>query len=89
MDAKRIIAWNLRHYRVLKGLSQERLALDANIDRSYVGRVGRASENVTIVTLEAMATALEIPVAALLIEPDIGAPPPAPLRAGRKAKSNS
>lgn len=64
MDAKRTIAWNLRHRRVLLGLSQERLALEANIDRSYVGRVERASENVTIVTLEAMANALNIPVTA-------------------------
>jgi transcriptional regulator with XRE-family HTH domain len=84
MDARAIIGWNLRRLRVACGLSQERLALAAGIDRAYVGRVERGSENVTITTLEAMATALSVPIAALLIEPDADAPRPLPLRAGRK-----
>jgi transcriptional regulator with XRE-family HTH domain len=84
MDARAIIGWNLRRLRVACGLSQERLALAAGIDRAYVGRVERGSENVTITTMEAMATALSVPIAALLIEPDADAPRPLPLRAGRK-----
>jgi transcriptional regulator with XRE-family HTH domain len=84
MDTRAIIGWNLRRLRVACGLSQERLALAAGIDRAYVGRVERGSENVTITTLEAMATALSVPIAALLIEPDADAPRPLPLRAGRK-----
>lgn len=87
MEARALIGWNLRRLRVAKGLSQERLALLAGIDRAYVGRVERGSENVTISTLEAMAVALAVPVAALLIEPEAGAQPPMPLRAGRRAKS--
>jgi transcriptional regulator with XRE-family HTH domain len=87
MDARTIIGWNLRRLRVERGLSQERLALAASIDRAYVGRVERGSENVTITTLEAMATALSVPVATLLIEPDTDAPRPLPLRAGRKRVS--
>ncbi|TXM81377.1 helix-turn-helix domain-containing protein, partial [Methylobacterium sp. WL116] len=63
---------------------QERLALAASIDRAYVGRVERGSENVTITTLEAMAVALSVSVATLLIEPDADTPRPVPLRAGRK-----
>ncbi|CAA2158523.1 HTH-type transcriptional regulator SutR [Methylobacterium brachiatum] len=84
MEARAIIGWNLRRLRVARGLSQERLALAAGIDRAYVGRVERGSENVTIATLEAMAVALTVPVAALLTEPEPGAERPAPLRAGRK-----
>ncbi len=86
MEARALIGWNLRRLRVAKGLSQERLALLADIDRAYVGRVERGSENVTISTLEAMAVALAVPVAALFIEPEAGAEPPMPLRAGRRAK---
>ncbi|KQO49442.1 XRE family transcriptional regulator [Methylobacterium sp. Leaf86] len=87
MDARAIIGWNLRELRVSQGLSQERLALAAGIDRAYIGRVERGSENVTIATLEAVAQVLKVPVAALLTEPDQGAPQPAPLRAGRRPKA--
>ncbi|WP_349437388.1 helix-turn-helix transcriptional regulator [Pararhizobium sp. A13] len=57
---------------------QERLALEAGIDRSYVGRVERGMENVTVATLEAFAAVLQVNVVALF------APPPASLRSGRK-----
>lgn len=85
MDARSIIGWNLRTLRVQRGLSQERLALASEIDRSYVGRVERGSENVTIATLEALAGVLGVPVAALLQEP-ADAQSPEPLKAGRKPK---
>lgn len=87
MEARALIGWNLRALRVERGLSQERLALAAGIDRAYVGRIERGSENVTIAVLDAMAKALAVPVAALMIEPEAGAAPPKPLRAGRRAKS--
>ena len=87
MDARGIVGWNLRRLRVARGLSQERLALAAGIDRAYVGRVERGSENVTITTLEAMASALVVPLAELFAEPPSGAPRPQPLRAGRKPKA--
>ena len=87
MDARTIIGWNLRRLRVERGLSQERLALVANIDRAYVGRVERGSENVTIATLEAMAKALAVPIVDLLTAPEPGAPQPKPLRSGRRARS--
>lgn len=87
MEARAIIGWNLRRLRVEQGLSQERLALAAGIDRAYVGRVERGSENVTITTLEAMAGALSVPVAVLLTAPEPDAARPMPLRAGRRAKT--
>lgn len=86
MDVRQTIGWNVRHLRVQKGLSQERLALEAGIDRSYVGRVERGSENVTIATLEAMAAVLGVEVAALFAKVEAtGARPPA-LPSGRKRK---
>jgi len=74
--------------RVAKGFSQERLALEADIDRSYVGRVERGMENVTVTILEAFASTLEIDVSALFAEIDPEEPRPLPLRSGRKPKSN-
>ncbi len=87
MDARAIIGWNLRRLRVERGLSQERLALAAGIDRAYVGRVERGSENVTITTLEEMAVALALPVGDLLIAPPPDATRPLPLRSGRRPKT--
>lgn len=89
MEARAIIGWNLRRLRVERGLSQERLALAAGIDRAYVGRVERGSENVTIATLEAMAAILSVPVAALLAEPEAGASRPPAMRAGRKSRQGN
>jgi len=88
MDVRQTIGWNLRRLRVAKGLSQERLALAAEIDRSYVGRVERGAENVTVSTLEALATALEVHVSALFQQVDDATARPAPMRSGRKPKAS-
>lgn len=87
MDARQIIGWNLRLLRVERELSQERLALEAKIDRAYVGRVERGMENVTIGTIEALARALDVPVATLFVQPDQDASKPKPMRSGRKPKT--
>lgn len=87
MNVRQTIGWNLRQLRVERGLSQERLALASGIDRSYVGRVERGSENVTVNTLEAFATVLEVHVSQLFAEVDENAPLPKPLAAGVKPKS--
>ena len=56
----------VREQRKLKKLSQERLALLCNIDRSYMGRIERGEVNVTIEKLYELAKALDIPVKNLL-----------------------
>ncbi|MCJ9749654.1 helix-turn-helix domain-containing protein [Neorhizobium sp. BETTINA12A] len=84
MDARKLIGWNLRELRVERGLSQERLALEAAIDRSYVGRIERGEENVTISVLEALAAALDVRVGRFFAEVDPVRPRPAAMRAGRK-----
>ena len=88
MDVRKIVGWNLRKLRVERDLSQERLALAAEIDRAYVGRIERGSENVTIATLGSLALVLGVPVSALFIEPPRGAKRPMPLRAGVRKKAN-
>jgi len=87
MNIRETIGWNLRLLRVQRGLSQERLALEAEIDRSYVGRVERGMENVTVATLEAFASILEVDVSVLFTQVDANAARPPPLRSGRKAKA--
>ena len=58
MDARQRVALNLRRLRVLRGISQDNLALEANVERSYVGYLERGSKNPTVVTLEKIADAL-------------------------------
>ena len=86
MDTRTTIGWNLRELRGAKGLSQERLALESGVDRSYVGRVERGTENVTVTRLEAFAKALGVPVSRLFEEIKPGAARPSGLPAGRKPK---
>jgi transcriptional regulator with XRE-family HTH domain len=85
MRGRALIAWNLRRIRVKRGLSQERLAFDSGIDRSYVGGLERQEENPTVDLLDRLAKTLSIHISELLIEPARGAPPPKPLRRGRRS----
>lgn len=56
----------IRTTRLSKGISQEKLALMAEVDRSYVGRVERGDNNVAVLTLARLASALEISISRLL-----------------------
>lgn len=86
MEGRKVVAWNVRRIRVAQGLSQEKLAADAEVDRSYVGRLERRLENPTIGLLEKLATALSVKLAELFVEPKSNAGPPKPLPGGRKAR---
>jgi transcriptional regulator with XRE-family HTH domain len=84
MRGRALVAWNLRRIRVKRGLSQERLAFDAGVDRSYVGGLERQEENPTVDLLDRLAKTLSIQVSELLMEPPRGAATPKPLRSGRR-----
>lgn len=56
----------IRRERIEQGISQERLALLAEVDRSYVGRVERGDNNVAILTLARLADALKVSLADLM-----------------------
>jgi transcriptional regulator with XRE-family HTH domain len=58
----------IRDVRLSKGISQEKLALFAEVDRSYVGRVERGDNNVAVLTLARLATALGLSLAKLMQE---------------------
>ncbi len=87
MDIRQTIGWNLRRLRVAKGLSQEKLALEASIDRSYVGRIERGLENVTVSVLEALSKVLGVKVAELFADVAPNSLRPPPMRSGRKSKN--
>jgi transcriptional regulator with XRE-family HTH domain len=58
----------IRKIRHERGISQETLALLAEVDRSYVGRVERGDNNVALLTLVKLAAALQITVTKLMKE---------------------
>lgn len=84
MDGRALVAWNLRRIRVRRGLSQERLAFDAEVDRSYVGGLERSEENPTVDVLERLANTLDVPLVEFFKAPPPGSKHPEPLRRGRR-----
>lgn len=84
MNGRALLAWNLRRVRVAAGVSQERLAADAGVDRAYLGGLERQAENPTVDLLDRLAAALSVPLGELFVQPVEGAEPPQPLRGGRR-----
>jgi transcriptional regulator with XRE-family HTH domain len=54
------LARNLRRLRLERGLSQEDFALRSGLHRTYVGGIERCERNVTLESVEKLATALEV-----------------------------
>jgi transcriptional regulator with XRE-family HTH domain len=75
----------LRPIRVRRGLSQERLAFDSGVDRSYVGSLERREENPTVDVLDRLGRTLGVSISEFFRQPRKGASPPKPLRSGRRA----
>ena len=88
MKANALVARNLRRLRVLRGLSQENLAVDAQIDRTYMSRLERKLENPTVGVLERIALALDVPISEFFAPPKSGEPEPQTLPGGRRAKKS-
>ena len=86
MRAQALVARNLRRLRVERNLSQEALAADAGIDRTYVSRLERGLENPTVALLEQLSDALGATIVDFFVVPAPGEPPPRPLRGGRRLK---
>ena len=56
----------IRRARTATGLSQEALAADANLDRSYVGGIERGEHNPTVMNIAKIANALRLKPSTLL-----------------------
>ena len=60
MDIKQKFGLRLKDLRKAKGLSQEKLANLAEIDRTYLPTIEKGKRNVSIEIIEKLAIALEI-----------------------------
>lgn len=60
MDWEKIIGQNVRHHRSRCGMTQEQLALSADVDLRYLGGIERGEHNPTIAVLGRLASALGI-----------------------------
>lgn len=87
MKVQTIVARNLRRLRVGQGVSQEDLAVDAKVDRTYVSRLERAIENPTVLVLERLAKALNADVAEFFDRRAVARGPVNPLPGGRHKKN--
>jgi transcriptional regulator with XRE-family HTH domain len=84
MNARALVAWNLRRLRVERGVSQEALAFGARVDRAYVGGLERKAHNPTVDLLERLATTLGAEISEFFVKIPKGASALKPLPAGRK-----
>ena len=66
MDIREVFARNLRKARNARRLSQEALAHEAGVDRTYVSALERGVYNATIVMVAKLAKALDVEPSALL-----------------------
>ncbi|MHC2699813.1 transcriptional regulator with XRE-family HTH domain [Bradyrhizobium liaoningense] len=67
-----VVAANVRQLRKAAGLSQEELAHEADLDRTYISQVERQQRNVTITVLARLAAALGVGPERLLAKPPAG-----------------
>ena len=58
----------VRSARLALGLSQEKMALDCGLDRTYVSSVERGKRNVSLVNIHRLASALGVTASDLLLE---------------------
>ena len=68
---REVLAYWIRLKRVEKGWSQERLAQECELDRTYVSAVERSRWNVSLANIERMAVALDVPAWTLLLSPRV------------------
>ncbi|HGM5919946.1 TPA: helix-turn-helix domain-containing protein [Stenotrophomonas maltophilia] len=68
-DPRVLFGLRLAEVRRARGLSQERLALESGIARSYLGGVERGQRNIALLNIYRLADALGVPPSSLLEHP--------------------
>jgi transcriptional regulator with XRE-family HTH domain len=89
MDARKLVAHNLRKLRVSRDISQENLAVDADLDRTYVSRLERGLENPTVAVLARLAKALDAEIVEFFAVVRRGELAVKPLKGGRRPTKQS
>ncbi|MEL6300129.1 MAG: helix-turn-helix transcriptional regulator [Pseudomonadota bacterium] len=64
--SRAVLATNLRELRQLNGWSQEALAANAGLHRTYVGAVEREERNISVDNIDRLAAALGVTASELL-----------------------
>ena len=67
-DWRAILGKNVRRVRQQKGLTQEELAFEAEIDLTYMGGIERGRRNPSLLVIARIAKALSVAPAKLLAE---------------------
>lgn len=70
MDVRKRVGINLKRYRKEAGFSQEGLAFECGLHRTYVSAVERGVRNPTVTVLEKLAGPLNVATCKLLSDPD-------------------
>lgn len=68
-DPRALFGLRLAEVRKAKGLSQERLALESGLARSYLGGVERGQRNIALLNIYRLAQALGVTPSSLLEPP--------------------
>lgn len=71
--AKMDVGARIRRFRLLRGLSQEQLALQAGLNTAFLGHLERGLKSPTITTLEKLVKALNITFEELFAEESVPA----------------
>ena len=69
MDLRQVFASNLRRLRYERGLSQEALAYEAGVNRSYISKLEKGATYVGLEIIGKVAKVLKIEPAELLVRP--------------------
>jgi transcriptional regulator with XRE-family HTH domain len=69
-DLQRAVGRNLRAYREARGLSQEAFADELGVHRTYMGGIESGERNLTLKSLERIASQLDLDPLALLQPPE-------------------
>jgi len=67
-DWRKIVGSNVRALRIAKGITQEELAFEADLDLTYVGGIERGKRNPSLMVMARLAEALSVTPIALLAE---------------------
>lgn len=62
MDIKKKFGEKVKKLRLERGLSQEGLANEANLDRTYIPGIEKGERNVSITVIEKLAIALKVDI---------------------------
>lgn len=65
-DVKKDIAINLKRVRLSRNIAQERLALEAGVDRTFVSKIERGIGNPSLEVLLRLANRLDVSLSELL-----------------------